>query len=210
MYKNQASSDRRLFSPGDSSLWVAEESLDRQLSLGFSFRKVKANGVYEQFDLLELNWLKTRDATLVERQSSGARAEPSRGQEVEVFSALTGYQIGKLFPIVSCLSADVGVRGTAWYQRSTDTPLTSQGFPGRTKSAGLGLNLELGVIFQVHERINIGYHFIPATVKGFWQEEKSENPILTLEQQRERSVEFTGELLESVLNFRNIHINYIF
>lgn len=186
---------------------LLEELLDKQLSFGLYYRKINKKKVYKQFDLLAISWKESKEKTV---QLSSWYPEITSGKEVKEFNVLVGYQQGKLFQIKPKLYGDVGIRTYAWYKTIDNKPLNSAGYPISVKSTGIGLNLEVGLNYQVFKRINIGYNIVPVAFKMFWNEDYTHNPILPETQKRERSLKFNNDFFDSVINLRNFHISYVF
>ena len=189
------------------SIILHKELIDHQFHFRFYYRKINKKKVYQQLDLFEIGWTRNKNSIAVD---NGNFIEIIGGKDIKSFNFLLGYQKGKLFPIVSRLNGDIGIRGFGWYNKASETPLTSTGFPLKIKSAGLGLNLVMGLNYQVHKRINIGYSIVPASVMVFWNETVVDNPILPLRLKRARSIELESSFFKSIIGLRNFNISYAF
>lgn len=192
----------------DSITFITIEDHDSALSLGAYYRVIKDNNSYHHFDLFAFD-LATKEHLVVQERVGSQIYEPTRGSLVETTDIRFGYRRGKMFPLLKRLTADASVGGYPVYQRKITTPLTSIGFPRRETWLGLGLNIHLGLNYQIHKKINIGYSFIPVAGQWSWYEERVENPILTESQQTTRSARMDTEAFASVLDFRNINIRYV-
>jgi hypothetical protein len=193
----------------DSIRTITIEDHDAALSLGAYYRVIKENNTYHHFDLFAFDLTTKEDLTVTERVGSQIY-EPTKGARIETTDIRFGYRRGKMFPLLNRLTADASVGGYPVFQRKTTTPLTSIGFPRSEKWLGLGLNIHLGLNYQVHKNINIGYSFVPVAGQWSWYEKRVENPILT---ERQKIVDSSARMdidaFASVLDFRNININYV-
>lgn len=181
---------------------------EKALSFGVHYRTINENKVYQQIDIFSLDLAVVEDL-LVAETIGQTIFEPTRGAEVKTTNVRLGYQRGKMFPLVNRMTADVGVGGYPTYIRKERTPFTSVGFPVRETWLGLGLNIHLGLNYQIHENINIGYSFIPVSAQWFRYEERVENPILTERQQTNSEARLETSVFDSVLDFRNVRISYV-
>ncbi len=197
------------FTTSGDSLLVINESLDQQLSFGISFRKINKKGGYDEFDIFAINSSKNREVSS-EQLVDSPITEPLRGQESKSLRLQIGYQRGKLLPILPRLNADLGLSGSVWYETNKTTPVTSAGFPVDTRLAGVGLNVELGLNFQIIKQLNIGYSIFPITSNVAWRETTVNNPILPVDQRVERDLKFDADLFKSTFEWRNFHIRYCF
>lgn len=182
---------------------------ERAFSLGLHYRRINEKRIYQQFDVFAFDLAIKEDFLMTEIPSQNV-IEPTRGTEVKTTNIRLGYQYGKMFSLVNRLTADAGLGGYPTYLRSSTLPRTSAGFPRRETRLGFGLNIHLGLNYQVFKNINIGYSFVPATAQWFWYEERIENPILTENQKISREARLETTAFESVLDFRNIRISYTF
>jgi hypothetical protein len=98
----------------------------------------------------------------------------------------------------------------AWYEINKDIPVTSAGFPLTITSAGLGLNLELGLNFQVIKQLNIGYRIIPVAGRLFWEETHLDDPRFPPSNRSVQKIKGDGDLFQSIIGLRNFHISYCF
>lgn len=192
----------------DSTLFLTSKDYDAALSLGMYYRVIKEDNSYHHFDLFAFDFTRKEDLRVAERVGSQIY-EPASGTFVETIDIRFGYRRGKMFPLLKRLTADASVGGYPVYQRKNTIPLTSAGFPIRETWLGLGLNIHLGLNYQIHKKINIGYSFIPVAGQWSWYEERVENPILTDPQKTTRSARMDTEAFASVLDFRDINIRYV-
>ncbi|WP_367390725.1 hypothetical protein [Lewinella sp. LCG006] len=204
-YQNK--SDVKQYTP-DSILFLTTEDHDAALSLGMYYRIIKENNTYHHFDVFAFDLTTKEDLMVIERRDLGI-AEPFRGSRVETTDIRFGYRRGKMFPLLNRLTADASVGGYPVYQRKTTTPFSYVKFPVRETWLGMGLNIHLGLNYQIHKNINIGYSFIPVAGQWSWYEERVENPILTEQQKVNRSARMDTQAFASILDFRNFNINYV-
>jgi hypothetical protein len=192
----------------DSIFFITIEDHDAALSLGAYYRVIKDNNSYHHFDLFAFD-IATKEHLVIQERVGSQINEPTRGSLVETTDIRFGYRRGKMFPLFKRLTADASVGGYPVYQRKNTIPLTSAGFPRRETWLGIGLNIHLGLNFQIHKKINIGYSFVPVAGQWSWYEERVQNPVLTQSQQITRSARMDTQAFESMLDFRNININYV-
>lgn len=192
----------------DSISFLTAEDHDAALSMGMYYRIIKENNSYHHFDIFAFDLTTKEDLRVTERVGSQIY-EPTSGAIVETTDIRFGYRRGKMFPLRNRLTADASVGGYPVYQRKYITPLTSIGFPRSETWLGVGLNIHLGLNYQIHKNINIGYSFIPVAGQWSWYEERVENPILTKRQQVNRSARMDTDAFASVLDFRNINLRYV-
>ncbi|MGH1433056.1 MAG: hypothetical protein ACRBG0_01205 [Lewinella sp.] len=191
----------------DSILYLISKDHDAALSLGMYYRVIKEDNSYHHFDLFAFGFTRKEDLRVGERVGTMIY-EPTSGTHIETTDIRFGYRRGKMFPLFKRLTADASVGGYPVYQRKNTIPLTSAGFPRRETWLGIGLNIHLGLNFQIHKKINIGYSFVPVAGQWSWYEERVQNPVLTQSQQITRSARMDTQAFESMLDFRNININY--
>ena len=192
----------------DQEAILTNREVDQQYSLGLHYRLVKANAMYQQFEVINLDI--NRFEFLTALQIVGQQIlQPVRGSDTKTTNIRIGYRLGKLFELTKGLTADASIGGYPTYNRVSFIPLTSAGFPQRDTRIGLGLDIRLGLNYQVLPNINIGYSFIPAAGQWFWHEEYIDNPILTERRKIERNLEMQTNAFEQVLDFRNISLRYV-
>lgn len=189
---------------------LEENSFHKSLSFGIHYRLVQSSGFYQHFDFIAFDWDEKDEVGMVTLEDGEELVEPVYGSNKAVHQFIAGYQVGKLFPIVDKLTADVGLRGNARYRKQSITPYTSNNFPVDSTAIGLGLNLELGVNYKIGDHFVIGYHFIPAALDFFWHEEITHRPDLPMRQRLSRAFFFDARLAENVLSFGNISLSYVF
>ncbi|MEL7423974.1 MAG: hypothetical protein AAFN81_13320 [Bacteroidota bacterium] len=208
-YKDVSSqADPVVYNPRPEFLFMEEDS-EQELSFGFSWRTLKENDLYRQIDFFAFDQRKDRTFRSLEDTLTGQIIALS-GRENEALNISGAYQMGKLFPIKSWLQGDIGARLVVQYQKGEPTPLTSGGFRSTVTAYGLGLNIRAGLIFRVHERLAIGYHITPINTDLLREKRIGGNPILTLDQRTTKSVVFDATFFDSILDFRNLSINYVF
>jgi hypothetical protein len=195
--------------PSIAQSLLRTELADYQFSGGFFWRKVNEDNSYWQIDFVAADWSTLREFTELIRLPMST-AEILGGQEVNALSFGSCYQRGKLWPIADKLLIDVGLEAAIFYDRMREEPLLSQFFPVQETEIGIGLNIEIGLVYQIFKRVNIAYHMRPVAASGYWYEYYLNNPILTEQQRRERSVEFGSAFLGSLFDLRNLHLSYVF
>ncbi|MEL7222892.1 MAG: hypothetical protein AAGJ93_16335 [Bacteroidota bacterium] len=208
-FKQKTTTDEQPLQSDSTSTFFSERT-DQQFSFGLSYRKVKEDGSsYYQIDIFNIN--QTRDKVIQGVRSPTAPLEVQSGsQEIIRFNVLAGYQMGKLLPITGGLSGDVGLRGTLGYDRAELTPLSSLSFPIEEKALGVGVNLRTGLVYRIGKKLNIAYHISVLSLNASWEESYVDNPILTERQKTSQSYNFDVLAFQSVVDFRNISINYVF
>ena len=192
----------------DSSIRVDKGWLDKQFSIGFYYRRISEKGIYQQYDLFEMAWKKNKNEVKVDK-GMGVNG-PIKGTDVKIFNVLLGYQVGKLFKITPKFKADIGIRTFFWYQKADTIPLSAISSPFETKSLAVGVNLALGIYYQIHEKINIGFSVIPGSITVFWNEVYLDNPVLTTRARYRRNTDYNGNLFKPLFGFKNIKVSYIF
>jgi hypothetical protein len=203
-YQNRSEVDQ--YTP-DSNRIITIEDHDAALSLGIYYRVFKENNSYHHFDVFAFG-LTTDENGTSSLNTNNNLFQYIRGARRETTNIRFGYRRGKMFPLLNRLTADASVGGYPVYQRKKTIPF-SIGFPRRETWLGMGLNIHLGLNYQIHKNINIGYSFVPVAGQWSWYEKRVENPILTDNQKRTRSARMDTEIFASVLDFRNININYV-
>ena len=193
----------------DSSILIHTGLLDKQFSIGLYFRIINKKRIYQQFDLFQMGWNRDKEDTIVDRTNLGY-TQTLGGKDIKSFNLLLGYQIGKLFPIIPKLTGDVGIRGFFKYRKVDETPLSSSSYLRNIKSTGLGLNLTVGLNYQVHKKINIGYHFVPISTALCLTKTDTNNPILTPRASNTKNLDFESSFFKSIIGTRNIDISYVF
>lgn len=206
-FKNQSTRSEEPFAT-NPDLTLVETTKDQQYSLGLSYRIVKKEGRYRQFDFFELDWRRLTEQSDV-IQSLNDITEPARGQEITELNGLIGYQIGRIQPIFKWLQVDYGGRGFVFAQRTRETPFTSASFPFRSAAIGVGVNAEIGLIFIVHQHFNIAFHVIPLTIRASRNESYLDNPILTARQRRQDFWDIPITLFDPI-GLRSFSLNYVF
>ncbi|MEL7250019.1 MAG: hypothetical protein AAFO03_16440 [Bacteroidota bacterium] len=210
-FKNASSMSTRSAGPIFTSpnLIINEELTEKELAFGFIWRTLKENNRYRQIDFLAFDQYKDRTFSALEDTITGS-ITPLSGRENDAIHISAGYQMGKLFPLQNWLQADIGARLIAQYQKGEPTPLTSAGFRTSLKGYGLGIDIKAGIIIKVHERLNIGYHITPINTDLIREKREVLNPILTRDQRTSTTIEFDATFFDSMLDFRNLSINYVF
>ena len=184
------------------------KDFEKNYSFGLHYRVVQENSFYHQFDIITLAITKRENLTLFEAFAAQV-SEPTRGSITTDTDLQLGYRLGKLFAIAKGLTADASTGFYPTYQRLFTQPLISAGFPKRQTRLGLGIDLRLGLNYQLHPRVNIGYHISPALFQWFWLEDYTENPILTQRQKGKTSAEMQTAFFENLLQIQNFRISYV-
>jgi hypothetical protein len=171
---------------------------------------VQSSGFYQHFDFIAFDYEEKDKVGTITLEDGEEIIDPIYGSNNKVHQFTAGYQVGKLFPIVDKLTADVGLRGNGRFKKQVHTPHTSGGFPMDNTYIGLGLNLELGLNYEIGDHFVIGYHFIPAALDYFWHKEITHRPDLPLRQRLFKTFAFNTRFAEDVLSFGNISLSYVF
>ena len=187
---------------------LTRKDFEKNYSFGLHYRLVLENSLYHQFDIITLAINEREDLLLFEAFAFQI-SEPTRGSIITDTDLQLGYRLGKLFTIAKGLTADASTGFYPTYKRLFTQPLTSAGFPKRQTRLGLGIDLRLGLNYQLHPRVNIGYHISPALFQWFWLEDYTENPILTQRQKSKISVEMQTTFFEDLLQIQNFRISYV-
>ncbi|NBC07840.1 MAG: hypothetical protein GVY26_11670 [Bacteroidetes bacterium] len=206
---SNAKEEPRVFASGRRAT-LEENSFHKALSFGIHYRLVQSSGFYQHFDFIAFDYEEKDKVGTITLEDGEEIVEPIYGSNNKVHQFIAGYQVGKLFPIVENLTADVGLRGNGRFNKRVITPHNSSAFPVDSTAIGLGLNLELGVNYKIGDHFVIGYHFIPAALDFFWHEEITHRPDLPLRQRLFRAFFFDARLAENVLSFGNISLSYVF
>lgn len=208
-YKNRTDHFRdTVLTSSNVQIVTSDRTLDKNLSLGFHYRLIKENGRYQQFDLISLDVDKTEGLLVIYRVGDQFM-EPFRGSRTKTTNLQFGYRFGKMFTVYKQLMADASVGGYPMYNKLYRTPLTSGGFPRHDIRLGFTLDLRLGLNYQIHEHLNLGYSFVPFAGQWFWREQRTFNPVLIKMQQIERTTEMQTSTFSQVLDFRNISLRYV-
>ena len=189
---------------------LEETTFHKAFSFGIHYRLVQSSGFYQHFDFIAFDWKEKDEIGRVTLEDGEEIIDPIYGSNNKVHQFIAGYQVGKLFPIIDNLTADVGLRGNGRFKQQVITPHPSSAFQVDSTSVGLGLNLELGVNYKIGDHLVIGYHFIPAALDFFWHEEMTHRPDLPLRQRLIREFFFDARLAENVLSVGNISLSYVF
>ena len=208
-YKNKSSSSSYTSqSPNGLEFIHTYDESDKQLSLGLHYRVIKANRIYQQFEILNLD-INESEFVSITRVPGQSFSTPSSGRRLEYTNIQIGYRLGKMLPVWKGLSADASIGGYPTYRRTRTTPLTSLGFPQRDTYLGFSLDIQLGLNYQVHPNINIGYSIVPVAGQWFWHEHYNNNPILTERQKIDEEIIMQTNAFDQLLDFRNISLRYV-
>lgn len=197
-----------VFTSNNQQLVISEEDSQKALSFGFHYRLIGNKQSYHQFELVSFD--RTVSEELVLTEIIGQQfTEPTRGFRQVNTNIRIGYRRGKLLSLHERITADFSLGVYPTYQRNTHVPVSSAGFPQRDLRIGIGLDARLGLNFQLHPNVNIGYSFVPLAGDWFWHQSKIENPILTDPQRTSTGFEMQSYAFENVLDFRNISLRYV-
>lgn len=193
----------------DSILILNKELLDKQYSFGIHYRQGKKNNTYYQIDFIGVGWKGSEDLTTVTRLDIGL-TQIVGGEEIEEWNVETGFQMGRFFPLLTNLNADIGVRAFSYYKYRKQEYAVST-INGQTdNSLGLGLNVKVGLNYQLFRNINIGYHITPMTIRGFWNKNFVDNPTFPNDQTTNRRIKLTGRYFEDMIAMQNFRISFVF
>lgn len=208
-YQNQSTSQvDTFFTSNNQLLVVTDEDSKNAISFGFHYRLMGDNQSYQQFELVSFDREVIEEGLLSEIIGQQI-SEPTRGFRQVNWNIRVGYRRGKLITLHDWITADISLGAYPTFQRTFRSPLASADFPRRDLRAGIGLDARLGLNFQVHPNLNIGYSFVPVAVDWAWQQSRVENPILVEEQRTGTSFEMQTEAFADIFDFRNISIRYV-
>lgn len=182
---------------------------DKNLAGGLFYRTINDKGIFHQIDIISLDINRREDTRQVE--IIGTMEGPTFfGTTQDATHIQLGYRIGKMYALHKNLSADGSIGGHPTYIRQNQLPLTSLSFPKRDTRIGIGIDIRLGLNYQIHQRINIGYSIAPFTGQWFWHQQRVDNPILSEEQKISETLEMDIYFFDNLLDIRHLSLRYVF
>lgn len=207
-FKQKSELSDRIPTSSSTLPFLERGAVDNETSFALFFRSAKDNGMYQQLDLIALNWGQDEHYTKY-YDGDDVLLHELKSLE-EQFGLQIAYQKGKMFSLSPKLSADVGLRGFFFYEK-TENPIGGpSSFRWTLKSRGGGLNIELGLNYQIGKHLNVGYYVVPVSMRVYWNEVYEHNVFFPIQYRYTNTNGVDVEALKSLLDFKNFHIAYIF
>lgn len=180
-----------------------------EISFGLHYRIMKGNNTYHEMEFISFDFRES-DNLVTLRDTAINFLLIIGGERNKRTNIQLGYRIGKLFPVIKNLTADVAIGAYPFYNRIFVDPAVNSKYSFWDTRIGLSLDVRMGLNYQINQNIIIGYSFRPMICRGFWQRNFVDNPLLQYFQKAMEKVEFDADFLNDLLDFRNFSVSYVF